>query len=165
RFTAEFGDWWPVRTHSIGGERVERVVFEPHAGGRIFEQHRDGRRFEWGRVLDWEPPRRVRFTWHPSRDESTAQDVEIAFEAENGGTRVTLISTGWERWGAKARRARKGYHVGWGYVLNVWMGRRTAGMRVMDGVLWTLNLVQKFRGGVDAEIAQARGEIVQTDSK
>ena len=159
RFTAQFGAWWPVRTHSIGGERVGRVVFEGHVGGRIFEEHSDGRRFQWGQVLLWEPPRRVQFTWHPSRDPETAQEVEVEFTAEGSGTLVKLTSSKWERWGAKASRARKGYSVGWAYVLNVWAGRRTAGMAVLDAIGAVLRLVQIFRGGRDASIERAGGEI------
>jgi hypothetical protein len=72
RFTGEFASWWPWRTHSIGGSRVKRVVFEPRVGGRIFEEHVDGRRFQWGAVLEWEPPSRVKFTFHPSRAPDSA---------------------------------------------------------------------------------------------
>jgi uncharacterized protein YndB with AHSA1/START domain len=159
RFTGEFGSWWPYRTHSIGGDRIARLVFEPRVGGRIFEEHRDGRRFQWGEVLVWEPPHRVRFTWHPARDPSTAQDVAIEFLPEGSGTLLRLTADGWERWGRGAARARKGYRVGWGYVLNVWAGRRTPGMSVLDVVAAGINVVQKLRGGVDAEIARAGGEI------
>ncbi len=40
RFTSDFGSWWPSRTHSVGGPNVRRIVFEPHAGGRIYEEQR-----------------------------------------------------------------------------------------------------------------------------
>ncbi|HKR14803.1 MAG TPA: SRPBCC domain-containing protein [Pyrinomonadaceae bacterium] len=159
RFTEEFGSWWPSQTHSIGCDRLKQVVFEQHEGGRIYEEHVDGRRFQWGRVTLWEPPTRVRFTWHPSRDPSTAQDVEIEFKAEGAGTRVELTSTGWERWGRRAKRARKGYDLGWGYVLNVWAGRRTAGMAMIEAVGALLIIVMKLRGGREAEIARAGGEM------
>ena len=159
RFTAEFDSWWPSRTHSIGGERIQRVVFETHVGGRIYEEHADGRRFQWGEVILWEPPNRVKFTWHPSRDPSTAQEVELEFRTEDGGTRLELTSFGWERWGKGARRARRGYDVGWGYVLNVWAGRRNLRMSMLDGVAAVMNLLMKLRGGRNAEIARAGGEI------
>jgi uncharacterized protein YndB with AHSA1/START domain len=159
RFTADFGTWWPTRSHSIGGPLVQRIVFEPHDGGRIYEEHADGRRFQWGQVLAWEPPRRVRFTWHPSREPETAQDVLVEFIAEDGGTRVELTASGWERWGEKAARAHRGYDVGWAYILNVWAGRRTAKMAVLDVIVAILGLAQKLRGGVRAEIARARGEL------
>lgn len=159
RFTSDFERWWPRSTHSIGGERVERVVFECRAGGRIFEQHADGRRFAWGEVQAWEPPRRVQFTWHPSREPASAQRVEVRFHPEGSGTRVELVSSGWENWGRGAKGARRGYDVGWSYVLNVWAGRRTARMRVLDGVMGAMELVQSLRGGRAAVIAKAGGEI------
>jgi uncharacterized protein YndB with AHSA1/START domain len=159
RFTADFASWWPVRTHSIGGKRVRRVVFECEVGGLIFEEHQDGRRFQWGEVRAFDPPRSLRFTWHPSRDRSTAQEVELTFHAEGTGTRLELVARGWERWGRGARHARRGYGLGWSGVLNVWAGRRTLGMAVMDALMAMMGLVQSFRGGTDAAIARAGGEI------
>jgi hypothetical protein len=99
----------------------------------------------------------VGFTWHPSRDAGTAQDVEVRFLPEGTGTRLELTSSGWERWGKNASRARRGYDVGWGYVLNVWAGRRTARMAVMDGVILVVRGVQWMRGGLDGAIARAGG--------
>jgi hypothetical protein len=159
RFTAEFADWWPRRTHSIGAERVARIVFETRAGGLIYEEHVDGRRFEWGKVMEWQEPERVRFTWHPSRPEATAQEVEVRFVPEGTGTRVELVSEKWERWGENAERARRGYDLGWGCVLNVWARRRTAGMAVLDVLAAGMRLVGKLRGGTAAAIARAQGEI------
>jgi hypothetical protein len=101
----------------------------------------------------------VKFTWHPSRDPATAQEVLIEFVPEDGGTRLELTSTGWEKWGKGARRAHRGYGVGWDYVLKVWAGRRTAGMTVLDGVASLMNVAMKLRGGRAAEIARASGEI------
>jgi uncharacterized protein YndB with AHSA1/START domain len=159
RFTTDFGAWWPSRSHSIGGERVRRVVFEPRVGGRIFEEHGDGRRFQWGEIRLGEPPRRVEFTWHPAREPATAQDVLIEFVPEGSGTRVELTAGGWERWGENVSRAYRGYNVGWAYILNVWAGRRTARMALLDVIVAIIGFVQRFRGGVDGEIARARGEL------
>jgi uncharacterized protein YndB with AHSA1/START domain len=162
RFTTHFASWWPASTHSIGGDRVKRVVFETNEGGRIYEEHEDGRRFQWGQILVWDPPGFVKFTWHPSKDPSVAQEVELRFTPEGKGTRLELISTGWEKLGRRARRAQKGYNIGWGYVLNVWAGRRTTQMAVMDGIVGGLNLLQRFRGGRAAEIRRAEGEMRST---
>jgi hypothetical protein len=159
RFTADFGTWWPYRSHSIGGDRMRRVEFEPHVGGRIYEEHEDGRRFQWGQVVAWEPPRKVAFTWHPSRDPATAQDVVVEFIAEDTGTRVELTAGGWERWGEHAERAHRGYSVGWAYILDVWTTRRTARRAALGAII---GIVQKFRGGVDAEIARAGAEMPRT---
>lgn len=159
RFTHGFGDWWPRATHSIGGKCVERIVFECKVGGLIYEQHRDGRRFQWGVVREWDPPRRVRFSWHPSRDAATAQDVALTFHPEGIGTRLELVSSDWERWGKGAPRARRGYGLGWWAVLHVWAGRRTLGTRSLDAVAALARGVQALRGGSASSIVRAGGEI------
>lgn len=159
RFTGEFGAWWPHATHSIGGKRVAKIVFEPRLGGLIYEQHQDGRRFQWGEVTKWEPPHRLAFTWHPSLDRTKAQDVTVEFEPNASGTNVRLISTGWERMGEKARIMRRGYDVGWAYILNTWAERRTARMALLETIAAGIGFIQLLRGGVDAEIARAKGEI------
>lgn len=159
RFTAEFGSWWPRATHSIGGKQVKRVEFECRVGGRIFEELVDGRRFQWGRVTAWEPPHRIAFTWHPSRDEAEAQDVDLSFHPDGTGSRVELISTGWERLGAKARGARMGYNIGWGAVLDQWAGRWSAAMVLFAVLSRTITLFLKVTGKLEAEIAKAGGRM------
>ncbi|MGE0439720.1 MAG: SRPBCC domain-containing protein [Gemmatimonadales bacterium] len=145
RFTQEIGTWWPSRTHSVGGKVVKAVVFEGRLGGRIYEEHTDGRRFQWGEVTVWEPPARVRFTWHPSRSPDTAQDVELTFRAEGPGTRLELVHTGWENLGALGPKAAKGYGIGWRYVLDVWAGRRGGFVRTMDVLAAVIGGAQRLR--------------------
>ena len=158
RFTEQFGAWWPRATHSIGGKRVARIVFETRLGGLIYEEHIDGRRFQWGEVTLWDPPRRVAFSFHPSMDRSKAQDVSVEFEPQGQGAMVRLVSTGWEKLGAKGRKlARRAYDAGWSYILNVWAERRTSRMRVMETVVGLVNRVRI--GGIEAQIARAEGEI------
>jgi len=133
RFTAELGSWWPLKTHSVGGPRTVRCVFEGRVGGEIYEELKDGTRCVWGTVMVWEPPGRTVFTWHPDRTPETAQNVEVRFTAEGNGTRLDLVHTGWERLGAEAKKARRAYPLGWTYVLNWWAGReRSAVNRMMD---------------------------------
>lgn len=152
--------WWPHRTHSIGGPHVKRVVLEERVGGKFFEEHVDGRRFQWGEVLAWDPPRRVKFTFHPSQDPSVAQDVDVRFESDGTGTRLVLTVDGWERLGKSAKRARRGYDVGWGYVLNVWAGRRTGGMAVMDAIAAVVTGAQLvWYRGRSGLINSAKGEL------
>lgn len=116
-FTAEIGSWWPAHSHSIGGEQVVEIVFESHVGGRIFERHVDGGEGDWGRVLEWEAPRRFVMSWHPGHSPAEATELEVRFEAEGEGTRVELEHRGWERRGERAHEARKGYNTGWEPVL------------------------------------------------
>ena len=159
RFTADFATWWPSSTHSIGGKRVKRLVFECRLGGRIYEELLDGRRYQWGRVLAWDPPNRVAFSWHPSKDESLAQDVEIRFVAQGSGTEVVLVSSGWEKLGAKAARERKGYSVGWGGILDVFAQRRTATVVIFAIVSHAITLFLKATGRLEREIDQAGGRM------
>jgi uncharacterized protein YndB with AHSA1/START domain len=160
RFTADFGKWWPSSTHSIGGDRVGRIVFECRVGGRIFEELKDGRRYQWGTLRLWEPPRRVAFSWHPSKDASVAQDVEVTFTAApDGGTRVVLVSAGWEKLGSAAKRARRAYALGWGGILAVFAGRRTFAVVVFGLLSHTVTLFLKSTGRLEQEIDRAGGRM------
>ncbi len=144
RFTAEIASWWPLRSHSVGGDQAQTVVFENRVGGRIFERSRSGEESTWGTVLAWEPPGRVAFTWHPGRSMDTAQEIEVRFLPEGPGTRLELTHRNWERFGAMAGRARRGYALGWAYVLQLWAGRRSSPLVLgMDGLLWALGPLQR----------------------
>jgi uncharacterized protein YndB with AHSA1/START domain len=73
--------------------------FEPGVGGRLVEIYgeAEGDLFEVGRVLIWEPGRRLVFDWRGrnfARHEKTT--VEVRFEAEGDGTRVVLEHRGWD---------------------------------------------------------------------
>ena len=162
RFTAEIGTWWPYRTHSVGGKKVSRIVFEDGVGGRIFEDHSDGRRFQWGTVLEWDPPRRVRFTWHPADLPERSTDVVLTFAPAGGGTRLELVHSGWERLGSDAVKASKGYHVGWKYVLLVWAGRRTPFVLLLDVIAGGMQLVQRIRQPPGDPRDLSKGEITAT---
>lgn len=111
-FTADFSMWWPAATHSVVAyasefkDRPAEVIFEPRAGGRIFERSSSGEPYTWGKVLAWEPPARVEFSFHPGRDEKEAQTVEVAFSAVPEGARVTLTHRGWEKLSDNAQKAR-----------------------------------------------------------
>ncbi len=142
RFTAELASWWPLATHSVGQERAVTCRFEERVGGEIYEVRDDGERTVWGTVLVWEPPARVRFTWHPGRPGETHQEVELRFTAEASGTRLELAHSGWERAGREAKSARRAYNLGWIYVLDLYRGQRTFTVRALDLVI---AIAKRFR--------------------
>jgi uncharacterized protein YndB with AHSA1/START domain len=107
--------WWPPG-HSVSGA-PELVAFEPRPGGRIFEREAGGAEHEWGRVLAWEPPRRLRYTWQLRADPAGATEVEIRFAPSGGGTLVTIEHSGWERLGARAAERRERNERGWAGLL------------------------------------------------
>lgn len=117
RFTEEIDAWWPRDTHSVGREACASVRMEGRVGGRVYEVSEDGEETEWGRVRIWEPPERVAFTWHPGRAAETAQEVEVRFEAVEGGTELHLVHRGWDALGDRGAEVRDDYDGGWDTVL------------------------------------------------
>jgi uncharacterized protein YndB with AHSA1/START domain len=101
----------------VFGQEARTCVIEEHVGGRIYEVHADGREAEWGRIVAWEPPHRMVSSWHPGRTPDTAQELEVVFQAEESGTRVTLTHSGWEHLGERGADGRAGYDEGWDSVL------------------------------------------------
>jgi hypothetical protein len=109
-FTERMGEWWPLHSHSHGGEEVETAFATPE---RIFERWKDGTEKTWGHMLAWEPPRRMLFTWEVSDD--CGNEVEVMFTPEGGSTRVELEHRGWD---SSARDKWRDYDSGWGTVLS-----------------------------------------------
>lgn len=157
RFTTEMGTWWPLKTHSCGGDDAQTVMFEERIGGHIIEKIKGGKESVWGTVTQWDPPRSVAFTWHPARDPATAQNVEVRFHPDGAGTRLELIHSGWESFGAMAKKARGGYNMGWDYVLNIWADRRGSLLvKSMDVMIFLMKPFQK-RMARKFEEAAAKG--------
>ena len=82
-FTTEIASWWPVTGHSVEPDKVEAVVLEGRAGGRLYERWRDGGEADWGRVLAWEPPTRLLLAWSPN-PERPPTEVEVRSTALPG---------------------------------------------------------------------------------
>ena len=125
-FTQGITTWWPLATHSVGLAEAESCHVEEHEGGRVYEIKKDGTEAPWGTVLAWEPPHRFMMSWHPGRDENTAQELEVRFETEGEGTRLELIHRGWEIFGDKAKETREGYVSGWDIVLGHYLTQMKA---------------------------------------
>lgn len=126
-FTERFGSWWPLATHAIG-EAVDCAV-EAGVGGRIYQRDAAGEEIVWGRILLWEPPSELRFSWHLRNDEALAQEVTVRFEADGPGTRFTLEHRGFERRGDEASALHESYRVGWDPVLAGYLAATAADAR------------------------------------
>lgn len=105
-FTEEFDRIKP-REHNILGVEVAESVFEPRVGGHLYDRGVDGSECRWGRVLAYEPPERVVFSWDISprwqleTDTDRTSEVELRFIAETPGrTRVELEHRNLDRHGA-----------------------------------------------------------------
>jgi uncharacterized protein YndB with AHSA1/START domain len=86
-FTEQISDWWP-KTHRPTKDPESRLFIEP--AGRFWELSRDGREVELGRVLAWDPPRRLEFDFYLGTNPSQPTAVEVIFTSESEGTRVTI---------------------------------------------------------------------------
>ena len=116
-FTDGANSWWPVATHSIGGEDVENVTFDPE-GKRVYERLKDGTEHDWADIDAWEPPNRFLLAWRVN-PEKIETEVEVRFSADGDETRVDLEHRGWEKCGPGERAS---YDGGWDFVLGKYVG-------------------------------------------
>jgi uncharacterized protein YndB with AHSA1/START domain len=105
-FTEDFGAFKP-REHNMLAVDIAETVLEPRVGGRLFDRGVDGSECAWARVLAYEPPDRVVFSWDISpqwqieADLANASEVEVRFVAETPErTRVELEHRHIDRHGA-----------------------------------------------------------------
>ena len=86
-FTDQFGDFKP-KEHNLMGSPIAETHFDPRVGGHIYDVAEDGSECRWARVLAFEPPVRVVFSWDISphwqieADEAKTSEVEVNFIAE-----------------------------------------------------------------------------------
>jgi uncharacterized protein YndB with AHSA1/START domain len=104
-FTERLGDFKPPE-HNLLGVPIAETVFEPRVGGHIYDRGLDGTECRWARVLAYDPPDRVVFSWDISpqwqieADPANASEVEVRFVAESPErTRVELEHRHIERHG------------------------------------------------------------------
>jgi uncharacterized protein YndB with AHSA1/START domain len=121
-FTQQMPSWWHPDHHILRGELAE-MVFEPRVGGGIYDRGVDGSECRWARVLAYEPPSRVVFSWDIDlewkieTDRDKTSEVEVRFRAEGPErTRVELEHRNLDRHGAGWERMRDavGSPGGWG---------------------------------------------------
>jgi uncharacterized protein YndB with AHSA1/START domain len=120
-FTERFGDFKPPE-HNLLTVPIAETVFEPRVGGHIYDRGTDGSECRWARVLAFDPPRRVVFswdigpTWQLETEPENASSVEVRFIAETPDrTRVELEHRDIDRHGPGWEAVAKGvgHDQGW----------------------------------------------------
>ena len=113
-FTEDFGSFKP-REHNMLQVDIAETVFEAHAGGHIYDRGVDGSECRWARVLTFEPPNRVVFSWDISpywqieTDPDKTSEVEVRFISETPErTRVELEHRDLDRHGEGWEGVREG---------------------------------------------------------
>ena len=125
-FTDGFGTFKP-REHNMLQVDIAETVFETRVGGNIYDRGVDGSECRWARVLAFEPPDRVVFSWDISPqwqletdlDKTSAVEVRFIAEAPDR-TRVELEHRNLDRHGPGWEAERHGVagDQGWQHYLD-----------------------------------------------
>ncbi len=133
-FTDDFGTFKPPE-HNMLQVEIAETVFETHVGGNIYDRGVDGSECRWARVLEYEPPNRVVFSWDISprwqieTNPDKTSEVEVRFIAESPDrTRIELEHRNLDRHGDGWEAAREGVggDQGWPLYLDRFAQRLTA---------------------------------------
>lgn len=109
--------WWPHQ-HTLSGDPKTHVVMEGQVGGRVYERASDGEEHEWGRIVAWEPPQRLAFTWYLGSTPTLPTRVEVRFYAvDPQTTRIELEHQGPELIGSLWARRVAIFEKSWGTIL------------------------------------------------
>jgi uncharacterized protein YndB with AHSA1/START domain len=120
-FTERMGEIKP-KEHNLLGAPIVSTTLEPRVGGHIVDRAEDGTECRWARILVFEPPDRLVFswdigpTWQLEADPDNASEVEVRFLAEGPlHTRVELEHRHLDRHGPGWPAVRDGVDdaLGW----------------------------------------------------
>jgi uncharacterized protein YndB with AHSA1/START domain len=101
---------------------IAKTVFEPRVGGHIYDRGTDGSECRWARILAYDPPNRVVFswdigpTWQVESDPGQTSEVEVTFVAVTPDrTRIQLHHRHLDRHGPGWESVRDGveHDQGW----------------------------------------------------
>jgi uncharacterized protein YndB with AHSA1/START domain len=125
------------REHNMLAVPIEETVLEQRVGGAVYDRGVDGTVCRWGRVLAFDPPSTIAFSWDIGPDWQVVSDlsrtseVEITFEAEaEGRTRVTLVHRHLDRHGEGWESMRGGVDApdGWPLYLSRYQALTSGGL-------------------------------------
>ena len=135
-FTADIDRWWRRGLkfrHS--SSRSGLLCIEPQVGGRLFESFESGGALtvvEVGRILVWDPPRRLNFIWRNANYAANEQtEVQVEFAATASGTLVTVIHSGLAALRADhpARHGLQGAEFS--RMIGLWWGDQMSSLRML----------------------------------
>jgi uncharacterized protein YndB with AHSA1/START domain len=122
-FTEGFGRFKPPE-HNLLSVEIAETVFETREGGRVYDRGVDGSECSWARVLAYEPPDRVVFSWDISpqwqveTSPERTSEVDVRFIAETADrTRVELEHRNLDRHGEGWEGVLTGVDSGGGWPL------------------------------------------------
>jgi uncharacterized protein YndB with AHSA1/START domain len=129
-FTEQIGEIKPPE-HNLLAAPLAETVLEPYEGGAIIDRAVDGSECRWARILAFERPERLVFswdispTWQREPDPDKTSEVEVRFIAEGAdSTRVELEHRHLDRHGPGWEAVRDGVDgtQGWPLYLDRFAG-------------------------------------------
>lgn len=98
-FVREINAWWrPSPLFQTTPRAPGQLAFEPRLGGRFTETLANGKTFEIGRILAWDPPSRLKFSWRQaSFPPDLTTEVEVCFVGVGDETRVSVEHRGFDQ--------------------------------------------------------------------
>lgn len=119
-YVRQIDQWWPrVGTYRYSFAQSPRrswqIHFEPWPNGRFYEIFDDGSEYEIGRILDWQPPDWLAYTWRDPHWPAPTT-VAVTFQEYDGVTTVTVCHTGFGEAGVPA--VGVGYGTGLAEILS-----------------------------------------------
>jgi hypothetical protein len=116
-WTEQITTWWPA-DHSLSGDPTTQVFIESKVGGRFFERTSAGVEYEWGRVVVWEPPLHLAYTWYLGSSPELPTRVDVRFVAlDKNRTQVKIEHRGPELIGDVWWANQVRYLMAWDKVL------------------------------------------------
>ena len=97
-FVNDIALWWrPNDLFRLTPRGDGELRFEGGEGGRLVTTLPSGKEFEVGKIIAWEPPAKLAFTWRQATfAEGQLTHVEVLFEAVGEETRVSVTHKGWD---------------------------------------------------------------------
>ena len=122
-FTERLGDFKPPE-HNMLSVPIAETVLEPRVGGAIIDRGTDGSECRWARILTFDKPDRLVFswdigpTWQIETDPERVSEVEVRFVAAGtASTRVELEHRHLDRHGPGWESVRDGIDSDQGWQL------------------------------------------------
>lgn len=135
-FTERFDLVKPREHNLLAPEPIAETVFETWVGGHIYDRGENGSVCRWARVLAFEPPRRLVFswdispTWQLETEPARTSEVEVTFTPDGDGrTHVVLEHRHLDRHGDGWESVRDGVagDGGWPLYLDRYVAAVAAG--------------------------------------
>lgn len=102
-YARRIGDWWDPR-YTTNADTLQSVTIEPRVGGRVFATHADIGEHDWGRVVVWEPGRRLVHTSTLAQTQEHPSTVSVSFIPSGNRCTVKFEHGGWNEHNAADRK-------------------------------------------------------------